>query len=247
MALALTTGTAVTALVGFAALGAGTALVVPTLFSAAARLPGLGTGAGIVTVSTFGWAGFVCGPPLIGGLAGIGGLRAALALIPALTLVIALATTRVGVLSRNHRGDRDVSGCVLVVMGVSGSGKSTVGARLAQRLGWDFAEGDDLHPAANVAKMAAGQPLTDADREPWLAAIAAWIGRRAPGWSPGRDHLLGAEAALPGPAAARGCPLRLSACGQGRARTPSHQASTTLHAGKPARLATGRARAPGSR
>lgn len=60
-------------------------------------------------------------------------------------------------------------------MGVSGSGKSTVGARLAQRLGWDFAEGDDLHPAANVAKMAAGQPLTDADREPWLAAVAAWI------------------------------------------------------------------------
>jgi len=68
-----------------------------------------------------------------------------------------------------------VSGCVLVVMGVSGSGKSTVGARLAQRLGWDFVEGDDLHPAVNVAKMAAGQPLTDADREPWLAAIAAWI------------------------------------------------------------------------
>jgi MFS family permease len=100
MTVALTTGTAVTALVGFAALGAGTALVVPTLFSAAARLPGLGTGAGIVTVSTFGWAGFVCGPPLIGGLAGIGGLRAALALIPALTLVVALATTRVGVLSR---------------------------------------------------------------------------------------------------------------------------------------------------
>jgi carbohydrate kinase (thermoresistant glucokinase family) len=60
-------------------------------------------------------------------------------------------------------------------MGVSGSGKSTVGARLAQRLGWDFAEGDDFHPAANVAKMAAGQPLSDADREPWLAAIAAWI------------------------------------------------------------------------
>jgi gluconokinase len=68
-----------------------------------------------------------------------------------------------------------MSACVLVVMGVSGSGKSTVGARLAQRLGWDFAEGDDFHPAANVAKMAAGQPLTDADREPWLAAIAAWI------------------------------------------------------------------------
>jgi gluconokinase len=68
-----------------------------------------------------------------------------------------------------------VSGCVVVVMGVSGSGKSTVGARLAERLGWDLAEGDAFHPAANVAKMAAGQPLTDADREPWLAAVAAWI------------------------------------------------------------------------
>jgi fucose permease len=104
MAVALTTGTAVTALVGFAALGAGTSLVVPTLFSAAARLPGLGTGAGITAVSTFGWAGFVCGPPLIGGLAGLDGLRAALAVIPALTLVIALATTRVGVPSTSIAG-----------------------------------------------------------------------------------------------------------------------------------------------
>ena len=69
----------------------------------------------------------------------------------------------------------EVGGYVLVVMGVSGSGKSSVGSRLAQRLGWDLAEGDDFHPAANVAKMAAGQPLTDADREPWLAAVAAWI------------------------------------------------------------------------
>jgi fucose permease len=104
MAVALTTGTAVTALVGFAALGAGTSLVVPTLFSAAARLPGLGTGAGITAVSTFGWAGFVCGPPLIGGLAGLDGLRAALAVIPALTLVIALATTRVGLPSTSIAG-----------------------------------------------------------------------------------------------------------------------------------------------
>jgi carbohydrate kinase (thermoresistant glucokinase family) len=68
-----------------------------------------------------------------------------------------------------------MSGYVLVVMGVSGSGKTTVATRLVERLGWDFAEGDDFHPAANVAKMAAGQPLTDADREPWLAAIALWI------------------------------------------------------------------------
>jgi gluconokinase len=64
---------------------------------------------------------------------------------------------------------------VLVLMGVSGCGKSTVGALLAGRLGWDFEEGDDLHPAANVAKMAAGHPLDDVDRQPWLAAVAGWI------------------------------------------------------------------------
>lgn len=64
---------------------------------------------------------------------------------------------------------------VLVLMGVSGSGKSTVVGGLADRLGWDVAEGDDLHSSANVAKMAAGHPLTDADREPWLASVAVWI------------------------------------------------------------------------
>src|SRR5580693_3470155 len=63
----------------------------------------------------------------------------------------------------------------VVVMGVSGAGKSTIARRLADELGWDFAEGDDLHPLANVAKMAAGHPLTDADREPWLDAVASWI------------------------------------------------------------------------
>ena len=62
-----------------------------------------------------------------------------------------------------------------VVMGVSGSGKSTVGAALAARLGWEFVDGDSLHPLANVAKMQAGQPLDDRDREPWLAAVAAQI------------------------------------------------------------------------
>jgi gluconokinase len=66
-------------------------------------------------------------------------------------------------------------GTVLVVMGVSGSGKSTVAGLLARKLGWDLADGDDLHPQANVAKMAAGQPLTDEDRWPWLDAVAAWI------------------------------------------------------------------------
>ena len=67
---------------------------------------------------------------------------------------------------------------VAVVMGVSGTGKSTVAALLAERLGWPFAEGDGFHPAANVAKMRAGEPLTDADRRPWLAVVADWIGDR---------------------------------------------------------------------
>jgi gluconokinase len=64
---------------------------------------------------------------------------------------------------------------VLLLMGVSGSGKTTVGALLAGKLGWPYAEADSFHPAANVAKMAAGHPLTDEDRWPWLQAIRAWI------------------------------------------------------------------------
>lgn len=64
---------------------------------------------------------------------------------------------------------------VLVVMGVSGSGKTTFAELIAARLGWEFQEGDALHPAANVAKMANGTPLTDDDRWPWLARIADWI------------------------------------------------------------------------
>lgn len=64
---------------------------------------------------------------------------------------------------------------IVVVMGVAGSGKTTVAARLAQRLGCAFQEGDALHPPENVAKMSAGTPLCDADRAPWLARIAACI------------------------------------------------------------------------
>ena len=60
-------------------------------------------------------------------------------------------------------------------MGVSGSGKTTVGTSLARELGWQFVDGDDLHPAANVEKMAHGIPLNDADRQPWLAAIRTVI------------------------------------------------------------------------
>ena len=64
---------------------------------------------------------------------------------------------------------------VIIVMGVSGSGKTTVANGLAQRLGWQCLEGDAFHPSANVAKMSAGIPLTDDDRWPWLHAIAARI------------------------------------------------------------------------
>ena len=67
---------------------------------------------------------------------------------------------------------------ILIVAGVSGSGKSTVGAMLAGRLHWRFADGDDFHPAANIAKMRVGIPLTDSDRWPWLRAIAAWMDER---------------------------------------------------------------------
>jgi gluconokinase len=64
---------------------------------------------------------------------------------------------------------------ILVVMGVSGSGKTTVARLLAEKLRWAMAEGDEFHPAVNVAKMREGTPLTDEDRWPWLHAIAAWI------------------------------------------------------------------------
>jgi ribose 5-phosphate isomerase A len=78
--------------------------------------------------------------------------------------------------ARAHRGTPPI----LVIMGVSGSGKSTIAEELSGRLGWPFEEGDSLHPEANIAKMHAGIPLTDADRLPWLERVAAWIdGQRA--------------------------------------------------------------------
>ena len=66
-------------------------------------------------------------------------------------------------------GDRQ-NPCALVVMGVSGSGKSTIADRLAIRIGWRYEDGDGFHPPSNVAKMHSGQPLTDEDRWPWLRA-----------------------------------------------------------------------------
>ena len=67
---------------------------------------------------------------------------------------------------------------IVILAGVSGSGKSTVGALLAGRLGWPFTDGDLLHPEANIAKMERGEPLTDADRTPWLRAIGAAMDER---------------------------------------------------------------------
>jgi ribose 5-phosphate isomerase A len=82
---------------------------------------------------------------------------------------------------RAHRGNPPV----LVVMGVSGSGKSRIAEELSARLGWPFEEGDSLHPEANIAKMHAGIPLTDADRLPWLQRVAAWIDEQRSKKQPG--------------------------------------------------------------
>ncbi len=64
---------------------------------------------------------------------------------------------------------------VVILMGVAGSGKTTIGRLLAAELGWEFADADDFHPPANIAKMSAGQPLDDDDRGPWLAALRGHI------------------------------------------------------------------------
>ena len=79
----------------------------------------------------------------------------------------------------------EVAPTVLVLMGVSGSGKSTVAEELHRLLGWSFQEGDDLHPPANVEKMRSGQPLDDGDRRPWLEAVARWIDGQLAARQPG--------------------------------------------------------------
>lgn len=73
-------------------------------------------------------------------------------------------------------GTTDTPITIVIVMGVSGSGKTTIGELLAERLGWPFFDGDDFHPAANVRKMRGGQALTDRDRGPWLDALRSLIG-----------------------------------------------------------------------
>ena len=98
---------------------------------------------------------------------------------------------------------------VVVVMGVAGTGKTTIGPLLAARLGVPYAEGDDFHPQANIAKMSAGTPLTDEDRLA-LARRHRRVGARAGRARRGRQ-LLGAEAVVPRPAAGRGARRRVRA------------------------------------
>ena len=87
--------------------------------------------------------------------------------------------------AREVAAAKNVLPTILVLMGVSGSGKSTVAQELQRVLGWLFQEGDDLHPQVNVEKMRSGQPLNDQDRLPWLHAIAHWIDGQLAAHQPG--------------------------------------------------------------
>ncbi len=82
-------------------------------------------------------------------------------------------------------------GTHVVVMGVSGCGKTTVGEGVAEVLGWRFAEGDAYHPRANIDKMASGTALTDEDRRPWLERLASWVGEQE---AAGRSSVLSCSA-----------------------------------------------------
>lgn len=101
-----------------------------------------------------------------------------------------------------HRFGRHAPPSIILLMGVAGSGKSTAGRNLGQRLGWPFRDADSFHPPANIEKMSRGTPLTDDDRWPWLDAIGAWIDELRLRGAPGivtcsalrriyRDRLLG--------------------------------------------------------
>ena len=91
----------------------------------------------------------------------------------------------------NHGYGKTIQGMIVIVMGVSGAGKTTVGKLLAGDLEWPFFEGDDFHPPGNVAKMSEGVPLTDGDRWPWLNRLRKLINRLV---SEGQDAVVAASA-----------------------------------------------------
>ena len=155
----------------------------------------------------------------------------------------------------DDRMDQETSGkaakrpVIVIVMGVSGSGKTVVGSALAEALGGRFAEGDRFHPPENISRMSAGMPLRDEDRWGWLDAIAIEIRR---GGTAGRDagrRLLGAEAHLSRPAEA-GEPafaVRLSGNRPRRRGGAGGCAQGPFHAGKPDRQPVRRPRAADAR
>jgi gluconokinase len=89
--------------------------------------------------------------------------------------VTEVGTSSSQIVVTSGRPDTAAVRTILVVMGVSGSGKTTIAKALADRLGWAFEEGDDLHPGSDIAKMRSGHPLDDRDRWPWLEKVAEWI------------------------------------------------------------------------
>ena len=142
--------------------------------------------------------------------------------------------------SRWRGTTHDGSRCVIVLMGVSGCGKSTVGAELSQALGWPFRDADSFHPPANIEKMSRGIPLTDDDRWPWLDAIGAWIDERSRAGEPGIVSCSALKRAYRDahrrPSA--GCAPGLSAGQPGRDRVAARGAQGPFHAAGAARRAS---------
>ena len=129
----------------------------------------------------------------------------------------------------------------LVVMGVSGCGKSTVGLLLGERLAVDFFDGNDFHPAANKAKMAGGVPLNDDDRAPWLAENGAALANPPAGGGLLHHRVLCAQAQLPRPAAEPrpGCRVHPPRRGRRHHLESAEQQETPVHARKLAGLQAG--------
>ena len=98
---------------------------------------------------------------------------------------------------KDWQSERNYCAVILIIFGVSGAGKTTVGKLLARELGWRFIEGDDFHPAANIEKMRNGHPLTDEDRWPWLDRLRKQIERSLSAQRKCRAGLLGIETRLP--------------------------------------------------